>query len=393
MGVALGTEGTHPRRAPCGGWPRGQRPRSEAGPRVSGGFARAAAPSTTSCLARCQGPQEGARRPRAPLAPQCCSEALRGGPQSDLPGEKGLGLRADPTPAVHTGRGWCPGLRGLGRDGVVARSPPIEKTPLQVDVRSPPPPQAAPSRAGETAAAGRRGQRSPGPGLRCCPPAAGPSAPGPEGAWVAAVCTPGHPRNPRPPGSGPRARFGLAHLPSSSALGATSPGPEPGAGADGDGGWLWREPGAGEAAFSGARKGPRPGTGRMLESEDPVPLGGLAVPTGRRGLGAVGWATLGARAAVCLCHSCLPPPLSGCPSLSSGLITSSGHGVAGPGLAPIRRHCLAVPRPAPEGTLMEEGRGRGRRCHHPAPPADARGTHRTLRTSVREPNLETKAGR
>lgn len=140
MGVALGTEGTHPRRAPCGGWPRGQRPRSEAGPRVSGGFSRAAAPSTTSCLARCQGPQEGARRPRAPLAPQCCSEALRGGPQSDLPGEKGLGLRADPTPAVHTGRGWCPGLRGLGRDGVVARSPPIEKTPLQADVRSPPPP-------------------------------------------------------------------------------------------------------------------------------------------------------------------------------------------------------------------------------------------------------------
>lgn len=137
--MALGTEGTHPRRAPCGGWPRGQRPRSEAGPRVSGGFARAAAPSTTSCLARCQGPQEGARRPRAPLAPQCCSEALRGGPQSDLPGEKGLGLRADPTPAVHTGRGWCPGLRGLGRDGVVARSPPIEKTPLQADVRSPPP--------------------------------------------------------------------------------------------------------------------------------------------------------------------------------------------------------------------------------------------------------------
>lgn len=56
-------------------------------------------------------------------------------------------------------------------------------------------------------------------------------------------------------------------------------------GAEGGLGGSWA---AGEVGFSGARKGPKPGTGCMLESEDPVPSGGLAGPhraAGARGCG------------------------------------------------------------------------------------------------------------
>lgn len=111
------------------------------------------------------------------------------------------------------------------------------------------------------------------------------------------------------------------------------------------------------------------------------------VPAGRRGLGAMGRFVSGAQAAVCLCHPRLLPPLSGCPSLNSGLIT---YFRARGGRPPPSTHQTALPHgalPSSRG-LMEEGRG-----HHPAPPADAPGTHWTLRTSIREPNLETKAGR
>lgn len=59
--------------------------------------------------------------------------------------------------------------------------------------------------------------------------------------------------------------------------------------------------------------------------------------------------------------------------------------------------------PAPEGADGGGGTGRGGGCPrrwagqppqpHPLPPADALGTHWTLRTPTRKPNWETKAGR
>lgn len=148
-------------------------------------------------------PVLGCRRGRGgPVHPWhcwCFAGELRGGPrdeirpgrpQSDPLGEKGLGLRADPTPEVCADRGWCPGLRDLGRGPfpTAGQEPTLREDPLQADGSSQRPPptssqagsagaEAVPSPAGENVAAGWRGQRSPAPGLLGRQPAAGPLCP------------------------------------------------------------------------------------------------------------------------------------------------------------------------------------------------------------------------
>lgn len=161
MGVALGRKGRPPPlvgqqalgRRPRGG-ERGSE-RSQVPSRCAPGRAALLPPSALLGAGGSRGNSEA----QSCLWHHWCLTVLRGGPSDrirpsrsqDLLREKDLGFRvahlppvSELVPEVSAGKGWCPGLRGDLCPGLVGWSW-----------------KQLPPRAGEKAAAGRRGQRSP----------------------------------------------------------------------------------------------------------------------------------------------------------------------------------------------------------------------------------------
>lgn len=223
-----------------------------------------------------------------------------GRPQRDLLTERNLGFSVDPQhpatqlgPMVWAGRGWCPGVGGLGMGQSGGPCPttgqePTFRDPLQATVSDQ---CREPARPSQSWAAGRRGRRSPARGLLGrqprpplpvaeaslhneagkglggdCPCGALAPAPRTQGSMGAeALCRSGRGAHLRP--SCPALWWSQACSPSSHTSPGTRLGPEPRGGANG--GW---EAGEAETPFQAPNE--PLGPGGKGQSQDKAGHGG-----------------------------------------------------------------------------------------------------------------------